>query len=77
MSPGESRERLGVTSVFEVSHWFDQCDVNSFERSGSRVLPAWLDEPSPGELHVGSPSEPDPCPVALQGACGLRAQAAA
>jgi len=22
-------------SIFEVSHWFDQCDLNSFERSGS------------------------------------------
>jgi putative transposase len=32
-------------SIFEVSHWFDQCDLNSFERAGSRVLPAWLDEP--------------------------------
>jgi hypothetical protein len=36
---------LAFNSVFEVSHWFDQCDLNSFERAGSRVLPAWLDEP--------------------------------
>jgi arylsulfatase len=21
-------------SIFEVSHWFDQCNLNSFERSG-------------------------------------------
>src|ERR687883_330816 len=41
-------------SLFEVSHWFNQCDLNSFERSGSRVLPAWLDEPTQGELYVGS-----------------------
>jgi hypothetical protein len=32
-------------SVFEVSHWFDQCDLNSFERAGSRVLPACLMSP--------------------------------
>jgi len=37
-----------ANSVFEVSHWFDQCDVNSFERPRSRVLPVWLDEPTQG-----------------------------
>ena len=63
-------------SVFEVSHWFDQCDLNSFERSGSRVLPAWLDEPTQGELHVSSISEPDPFPMELQVSCGIRAQTA-
>jgi hypothetical protein len=25
--------------IFEVSHWFDQCDSKSFERSGSKVSP--------------------------------------
>lgn len=45
--------------LFEVSHWFDPCDLHSFERSGSRVLLGWLDEPTQGELHVGSLSEPD------------------
>jgi len=66
-----------ANSVFEVSHWFDQCDLNSFERSGSRVLPTWLDEPTQGELHVRSLSEPDPFPVELQVSYRLRAQTAA
>src|SRR5262249_49190729 len=25
-------------SVFEVSHWFDQCDLHGFERAGNSVL---------------------------------------
>ena len=43
----ESVETLGIidarrsrnvshNSGLEVSHWFDQCDVNSFERAGSK-----------------------------------------
>src|SRR5262245_3296468 len=62
---GVSRELCNA--VFEVSHWCDQCDWNSFERSGSRRLPAWLDEPTQGELHVGSRSEPDPFSVHCKG----------
>ena len=29
-------------SLMEVSHSFDECDVKSFERCGSTVLPGWL-----------------------------------
>jgi hypothetical protein len=31
-------------SIFKVSHWFDQCDLNSFERSRSKVLLRGLEE---------------------------------
>src|SRR5215471_10575510 len=67
---------LRITQVFELCHWFDQCDLNSFERSRSRVLPVWLDEPTQGELHVRSLSEPDPFPVELQVSCGICPQTA-
>jgi len=34
-----SSDQLGRNWIFEVSHWFDQCDLKSFERSGSKVSP--------------------------------------
>jgi hypothetical protein len=50
-------------SLFEVSHWFDQCDLLSFERSGSRVLLEWLDETTQGELPVVNLSESGAFPL--------------
>jgi hypothetical protein len=64
---------MDFDSLFEVSHWFDQCDLHSFERSGSRVLLEWLDEPTPGALHVANLSEPGAFPLGLQVSCGVRA----
>jgi hypothetical protein len=57
----------------EVSHWCDQCDMPSFEHSGSRGLLKWLDEPTRGELHVTNLSEPGAFPVGLQVSRGVRA----
>ena len=38
-------------SLMEVSHSFDECDVKSFKRCGSRVLPGWLAGISAGGLY--------------------------
>ena len=64
-------------SLFEVSHWFDQCDLPSFKRSGSRVLLEWLDEPTQGEPHVANLSEPGAFALGLQVSRGVRAQTTA
>jgi hypothetical protein len=69
-------KRMELNSISEVSHWFSQCDLNSFERSGSRVFLGWLDEPTGGELHVECLSEPDAFPLGLQVSRGVRAQTA-
>ena len=39
-----AKDMVKNNSIFEVSHWFDQCDLNSFERSGSKVLLRGLEE---------------------------------
>ena len=52
-------------SIFEVSHWFDQCDLQSFERSGSRVLLSGLMSPK-GGLDVDYLSKPVAFPLGLQ-----------
>jgi hypothetical protein len=61
-------------STSEISHWFDQYDLHSFERSGSGVLLEWLDEPTEGKLHVECLSEPAAFAVGLQVSHGVRAQ---
>src|SRR5262249_55766768 len=38
-------------SLMEVSHSFDECDLKSFERCGSTVLPGWLAGISAGGLY--------------------------
>ena len=41
-------------SLMEVSHSLDECDLKSFERCGSTVLPGWLAGISEGGLDDGT-----------------------
>ena len=34
-------------SIFEVSHWFEQCNIQNVECARRRVLLWWLDEGTP------------------------------
>ena len=72
MSDNEVRTR--ANSLMEVSHSFDECDVKSVERCGSRVLPGWLAGISAGGLYDRTVEELGAFALGVQVACRVRAQ---
>jgi putative transposase len=48
-----------------ASHWFDQCDLKRFDRSGSMILLKWLDDQLVGGSNVRRLSKPSPLQVGL------------
>src|SRR5262249_41981921 len=61
-------------SLMEVSHSFDECDVKSFERYRSTVLPGWLAGISKGGLYDGNVEELGALALGMQVSRGVRTE---
>ena len=66
-----------TNSLMEVSHSFDECDVKSFERYGSPVLPGWLAGISAGGLYDRAVEKLGAFTLGMQVSRGVRAQVSA